>query len=65
MFLNRPNNLLEVGFVQSLVGCDFNLEICQPLSVNVYEVKSADWTVSNKACSIRRTFHVPNLMQMN
>ena len=42
MFINCPNALLQVGFVQSLVCCNFNPEICQSLSVNVYGVKSAD-----------------------
>ena len=90
MFINCPNALLQVGFIQSLVCCDLTLKfltctsamlvvrykrifyqfycghqpwwasyilssnsreigcksrICQPLLVNVYGVKSADWTV--------------------
>ena len=47
MFVSCSNVLLPVSFVQSLVCCDLTLKYVerQPLSVNVYGVKSAYWTV--------------------
>ena len=45
MFINSPNVLLEVGFVQSLVCCDLTLKYVSRFQSMFALVKSVDWTV--------------------
>ena len=45
MLINCPKVRLQVSFIQSLVCCDLIRKYVSRFLVNVYGVKSADWTV--------------------